>query len=306
MSNQTVTVSVILPVFNGENYLRFAVESVLEQTFRDFELIVVDDGSKDSTPEVARSYGERLRYVRQDNTGVAGAFNHGIRLARGRYISWLSHDDRFHSTKLERQVEALKPLEGPAASYTDIEMIDSRGEVVNEHRLPEYERHETLRHVLTGGPVCSACYSLMFDRRCVEEVGPYSETWRYTQDVDMLSRLVRRFPLVRVPEALMQVREHEERGIRSKKWAEEVPKFFRERIESIPFEELFPEHGARASKAERSAAYRWLADTLSAQPYPIDRVALSQYRRALRENPSDAALLMRRIARLYWTRLRSR
>ena len=302
MSNPTV--SVILPVYNGVNYLRFAIESVLGQTFKDFELIVIDDGSKDSTPEVARGYGERIRYVRQENTGVAGAFNHGLRLCAGRYISWLSHDDVFHERKLEKQVEALERHEGPAVCYTDIEMIDSRGEVSIEHKLPEYGRDETLRHVLTGGPICSACYSLMFDRRCIEEVGTYSETWRYTQDVDMLSRFARRFPLIRVPGALMQVREHDSRGVRSEKWAREVPKFFRERIESIPFEELFPEHGAHATKSERSAAYRWLADTLCAQPYPIYQVAFSQYRRAMREDPSDAALLARRIARLYWQHLR--
>lgn len=300
------TVSVILPVYNGENYLRFAIESVLKQSFQDFELIVVDDGSKDSTPEVARGYGERVRYVGQENTGVAGAFNHGLRVAEGKYISWLSHDDVFLPEKLEKQVAALEGHEGPAVCYTDIQMIGSRGEVVLEHELPEYGRGETLRHVLTGGPVCSACYSVMYDRRCIEEVGPYSEVWRYTQDVDMLSRFARRFPLVRVAGALMQVREHEQRGIRSKKWEREVPKFFRERIESIPFEELFPEKGAGASKSERSAAYRWLADTLSAQPYPIYRVAFSQYRRALREDPSDAVLLARRIGGLYWRHLRQR
>jgi len=300
----TPNVSVILPVYNGENYLRFAIESVLGQTFQDFELIVVDDGSSDATPEVVRGYGERVRYVRQENTGVAGAFNHGLRLAAGRYFSWLSHDDVFHETKLEKQVAALGRLEGPAVCYTDIQMIDSRGEVVMEHELPEYGRGETLRHVLTGGPICSACYSVMYDRRCIEEVGMYSETWRYTQDVDMLSRFARRFPLVRVAGPLMQVREHESRGIRSKKWEREVPKFFRERIESIPFEELFPERGAGASKSEKSAAYRWLADTLSAQPDPIWRVAFSQYRRALREDPSDAALLARRIVGLYWRHLR--
>jgi glycosyltransferase involved in cell wall biosynthesis len=302
MSNPTV--SVILPVYNGENYLRFAIESVLGQTFQDCELIVIDDGSKDSTPEIARSYGERVRYVRQENTGVAGAFNHGLRLATGRYCSWLSHDDVFHETKLEKQVAALTRLEGPAACYTDIQMIDSRGEVVIEHELPEYGRGEALRHVLTGGPICSACYSLMFDRACIEEVGPYSETWRYTQDVDMLSRFARRFPLVRVAGALMQVREHEGRGIRSKEWAREVPRFFRERIESIPFEEMFPERGAGATKSERSAAYRWLADTLSTQPFPIWRVAFSQYRRALLEDPADAARLARRMVRLYWQHLR--
>src|SRR5919202_5230350 len=99
-------ISVILPVYNGEDYLRFAVESVLNQTLQDFELIVVDDGSKDSTPEIARSYGARVRYVRQENTGVAGAFNHGLRLAAGRYISWLSHDDVFLPRKLESQLAA--------------------------------------------------------------------------------------------------------------------------------------------------------------------------------------------------------
>lgn len=305
MSNPTV--SVILPVYNGENYLGFAIESVLGQTFQDFELLVMDDGSTDSTPEIARGYGDaRVRHVPQQNTGAAGAFNHGLRLAAGRYVSWLSHDDVYHPAKLEMQVETLSRLGGPAVCYTDIQMIDTRGEVTVEHRLPEYGRGEALRHVVTGGPVCSACYSLMYDRRCVEEVGPYSTELRRTEDVDMLARLVRRFPLVRVPEFLMQVRDHDKRAVRSKAWELEVPQFFRRLIEGIPFEELFPELGARASKAERSAAYRWLGDTLSAQPYPIDRVALSQYRRALAENPSDAPLLARRIARLYWTRLRRR
>ncbi|HEX7957102.1 MAG TPA: glycosyltransferase family 2 protein, partial [Pyrinomonadaceae bacterium] len=106
MSNPTV--SVILPVYNGENFLRASVESVLGQTLKDYELIVVDDGSQDSTPSIAAEYGERLRYVRQENTGVAGAFNHGLRLARGRYISWLSHDDVFLPAKLERQVAAVR------------------------------------------------------------------------------------------------------------------------------------------------------------------------------------------------------
>jgi glycosyltransferase involved in cell wall biosynthesis len=300
------TVSVILPVYNGENYLRSSVESVLGQTFQDFELIVIDDGSVDSTPEIVRGYGERVRYVRQENTGVAGAFNHGLRLAEGRYISWLSHDDRFQPEKLKKQVEALARFDSPVACYTDIEMINGRGEVVGNHRLPEYERGEALKHILTGGPICSACYSLMYDRRCIEEIGPYSVELRYTQDVDMLSRLARRFPLVHVPGFLMQVREHETRGIHTKAWEQEVPTFFRERLGSIPFEELFPESGAHATKSERSAAYRWLADSLSAQPYPIYLVAFSQYRRALRENPADAARLARRIARLYWLHLQRR
>src|SRR5438132_7847564 len=109
MSNPTV--SVILPVYNGENYLRLAIESVLNQTFQDYELIMIDDGSVDSTPAIAREYGQRVRYVRQENTGVASAFNHGLELATGRYISWLSHDDVFLPEKLEKQASALDSVD---------------------------------------------------------------------------------------------------------------------------------------------------------------------------------------------------
>jgi glycosyltransferase involved in cell wall biosynthesis len=293
-------------VYNGEQYLRFAIESVLHQTFQDFELVIVDDGSKDSTPVISQSYGDRVRYLPQENTGVAGAFNHGLRLAAGRYISWLSHDDVFLSTKLEKQVAALQQIAEPAICYTDVQMIDSSGAIIREYRLPQYDRQEALRHVLTGGEICWASYSVMYDRRCVEEVGGYSESWRYTQDVDMLARFARRFPLIRVPELLMQVREHENRGVRSKNWEREVFEFFRDRLDNTPFEELFCDLGETPTRSQKGAAYLYLADNLAAQSYPIYRLAYSQYRKALREDPADAARLLRRIVGLYWRRRRSR
>src|ERR1044072_1483483 len=284
MSKPTVTV--ILPVYNGENYLRLAIESVLAQTLQDYELVVVDDGSADSTPDIVRSFGDRrVRYIRQENTGVGGAFNHGLRVAEGRYISWLSHDDVFLPAKLEKQVEAVTRVGVPAVCYTDVQIIDPAGEVINEHVLPEHGRAEALRHVLSLDAITFASYSILYDRRCIEEIGMYSVELRYTQDVDMLSRLARSFPFVRVPEVLMQVREHPQRGVRSKNWEGEVVWFFRERLGTLPFEELFPEQGASASSAERGAAYLKIGDAFAAQPFPLYRVAFSQYRRALRENP---------------------
>jgi glycosyltransferase involved in cell wall biosynthesis len=293
MSNPTV--SVILPVYNGEQYLRFAIESVLNQTFQDFELIIIDDGSVDSTSDIVREYGSRITYVRQNNTGVSGAFNHGLRLAAGRYISWLSHDDVFLPAKLEKQASELGRAGGPAVCYTDVQMIDTRGEVIRELRMPEYDRDEVLRHVLTGGTICTASYSVMYDRRCIEEVGVYSEYWKYTQDAEMLMRLARRFLLLHVPEVLAQVREHVGRGIRSKNWEREVVRFFREHLETIPIDELFPE------APERNECYQWLGDALAGQPYPIYRVAYTQYRRAFRERPSSLAQLLGRSA---WLALR--
>jgi glycosyltransferase involved in cell wall biosynthesis len=294
------TVSVILPVFNGEQYLRFAIESVLAQTFQDFELIIIDDGSADSTPAIAQGFGERVRYVRQDNAGVAAAFNHGLRIASGQYISWLSHDDVFLPAKLEKQVAALQRLATPAACYTDVELINADGEVIAERKVPEYERGDVLRHVLTAGQIGLASYSICYDYRCIEQVGFYSLEWRYTQDAEMLLRLARSFPLVRVPEVLMRVREHDNRGIRSQAWQQEVVQFYREHLERAPFEELFPNAARDASPAERSQGFRWIADQFASLSFPLYQVAYSQYRRALRENPADVLRVLRRIAGLYY------
>lgn len=280
------TVSVILPVYNGEQYLRFAVDSVLNQTFRDFELIVIDDGSVDSTPQIAQEYGQRLTYVRQDNTGAGGAFNHGLRLATGRYISWLSHDDVFMPGKLEKQVDAISRATSPSVCYTDIQMIDPQGRVFLERRLPEHGREETLRYVLTAGPICLASYSILYDRRCIDEVGMYSLELRYSQDVDMLSRLAQRFPLIHVPELLMQVREHRDRDVRTKNWEREVARYFPERLDSTPIEELFPDIKP-VTKSERARAFMWLGDRLASVPIPVyQKIARRQYRKALSENPA--------------------
>jgi len=280
------TVSVILPVYNGEQYLRLAIDSVLNQTFRDFELIVIDDGSVDSTPSIVREYGEQLKYVRQDNTGVAGAFNHGLRLATGRYISWLSHDDVFLPAKLERQVEALSQTTVPSVCYTDVQMIDSQGRIVGERNLPQHSREDALRHVLTAGPICSASYSILYDRRCLDEIGVYSTELRQAQDVDMLARFASHFPMIRVPGCLMQIREHGARGIRSKKWEREIYQYFSDRLNTVPLEELFPD-AKPVTRPERARAFLWLADRLASVPIPVyQKIARAQYRRALSEHPA--------------------
>jgi glycosyltransferase involved in cell wall biosynthesis len=291
-------VSVILPVYNGEKYLPFAIESVLAQTLEDYELIVVDDGSADATADIARSYGSRVIYAHQENRGTAGAFNHGLRLATGRHISWLSHDDMFMPEKLAAQVAVLDQSPGPAVSYTDIEIITPAGDRVTELRLPDYPQDQILRHILASGPIGMASYSICYDRRCIEEVGFYSEYWRYTQDAEMLVRLARRFPLIRVPRVLAQMRE----SVRPLKWEREVVLFFDHQINSIPFAEIFPELGAGVTAAERSQAYLSMGDTFAGFPYPLFRVAYSLYRRALRESPADARRLVRRMAGLYLRR----
>lgn len=286
MSNPTV--SVILPVYNGEQYLRFAIESVLRQTFQDLELIVVDDGSSDSTPQIANGYGSRVSYVRQDNTGVAGAFNHGLRLASGRYISWLSHDDVFMPGKLEKQVNALSHFASPSVCYTDVQTIDADDNVVAELILPEHSRAEAPRHVLTCGRIVLAAYSVLYDRRCIDQVGMYIETWRYQQDVEMLLRFARHFPLVRVPGALMQVRDHDKRGIYSKDFAREALRYYRAQLSVIPLTDLFPELDSSATRTDRARARLWLAENFAKRNYPLNMLAISYFLQALSASPAQS------------------
>ena len=100
-------ISCVIPVFNGERYLGEALESVLAQSYQPLEVIVVDDGSTDETAEVARRYGERVRYVWQPNAGETAARNLGLTAAHGEFIAFLDADDVWDSEKLERQIHPV-------------------------------------------------------------------------------------------------------------------------------------------------------------------------------------------------------
>ena len=299
------TVSVILPVYNGEDYVKYAIESVLGQTFQDLELIVVDDGSRDSTPEVVRHYGDRVKYARKENGGVASAFNLGLKLAAGRYISWLSHDDIFMPTKLEMQVRAMSNLTTPAVSYTDLKFINAEGTVTEERDLKEPASDAVLRSILVGEDVSLAAYSLFYDRRCIEEVGFYDEAQRYTQDADMLLRLARQFPFVRVPQKLMKVRHHGARSSLDKKWMEDALKFYGGWLKKLSLEELFPELAKGSSRLQRAEARRWLGDAYAERAVePYLTLAKAQYGEALRESLAILPSLAPRIVALWRQQLK--
>jgi glycosyltransferase involved in cell wall biosynthesis len=100
-------VSIIIPVYNGSNYMRCAIDSALEQDYDNVEVIVINDGSKDTTDEIAKSYGNKIKYFSKENGGVSTALNLGIQNAKGEYISWLSHDDYYLPNKISRQIAEL-------------------------------------------------------------------------------------------------------------------------------------------------------------------------------------------------------
>ena len=103
-------VSIVIPVYNGANYMREAIDSALAQTYSNIEIIVVNDGSNDggATRDIALSYGDKIRYFEKENGGVSTALNLGIKNMRGKYFSWLSHDDVYLPEKIQVEIDALR------------------------------------------------------------------------------------------------------------------------------------------------------------------------------------------------------
>ncbi|MEA2327124.1 MAG: hypothetical protein QOE68_2083 [Thermoanaerobaculia bacterium] len=203
-------VSIIIPVYNGANYMRQAIDSALAQTSSDVEVIVVNDGSRDggATAEIARSYGDRIRYVEKENGGVSSALNRGIAEMRGRWFSWLSHDDRYLPAKVATQRAFLDRNPEVRVAGCNFEIIDEHGNVTSEFR-------EHLGIVRTGRDVLSSWIygcGLMIDRAALIDAGLFNESNRTTQDLEMWLRLVERDSIHLIPDVLAQFRQHAEAG----------------------------------------------------------------------------------------------
>ncbi|MBE0604956.1 MAG: glycosyltransferase [Deltaproteobacteria bacterium] len=207
-------VSIVIPVYNGSDYLREAVDSALAQTYRDFEILVVNDGSDDggTTEAIALSYGNGIRYFRKENAGVASALNLGIREMRGEYFSWLSHDDVYMPRKVEREVAVLGECGRNAVVYSDYEVIDASSRHVEVSRAGRISAPQFRMLLITDIPV-NGC-TVLVPRRCFEQTGLFDERLKATQDYDLWFRMARRYPFIHVPEVLLRSRIHSGQGTR--------------------------------------------------------------------------------------------
>ncbi len=185
-------VSVIIPTCNRAHLLQEAVESVLNQTLRDFELIVVDDGSTDCTPHLLIKWKDQIRWVRQENAGVSRARNVGVRSSRGRYVSFLDSDDLWLRNKLEIQVAFLDANPQYAVCYTD-EMWIRKGRRVNPGKIHKKYSGWIFEQCL---PLCIISpSSAMMRREVLEAVGDFDESLPVCEDYDLWLRVASRYPI---------------------------------------------------------------------------------------------------------------
>ena len=186
--NRTPQVSVVIPAYNCAAYVGQAIDSVLSQTYTDWEIIVVDDGSKDDTRLVLDKYGDRrIRYVYQQNQGVSIARNHGIQLARGEFVAFLDADDFFLSDKLASQIAVFAAKPNLGIVHSGWRLVNSIGEPIKDIKPWQNVPKLDLEMWLRWKPVLPS--AMMFRRHWLEQVGGFDPRFPPAEDTDLVLRL---------------------------------------------------------------------------------------------------------------------
>lgn len=221
-------VSIVIPVYNGSNYMAEAIDSALSQTYDNIEVVVVNDGSKDEgrSDAIAKGYGDKIRYFPKENGGSSSALNEGIKNMRGEWFSWLSHDDLYYKDKVKNQVEYLNSLIDSGIAEDDLwkhmiftatDFINGEGKLIkkskteNEKALSEKISAFEDNSYLICEPTKYNFYGCgcLINKKAFEEVGGFDERLRLINDLDMWYRLYAGgFKLHYMPEALTIGRIH--------------------------------------------------------------------------------------------------
>lgn len=210
-------VSIIIPVYNGGNYLREAIDSALAQTYHNCEVIVVNDGSTDDTEKICLSYGNRIRYISKKNGGVATAVNAGIKNMHGEYFSWLSHDDVYYPQKVEKQIEALrKHGDMTAIVHSNFDHLDmEKSKLTHYNFLSLYSEEKLTNSNFSPIFLCIHGCSILVHKSHFKRIGLYDSSLKATQDSVWLFHAMRGQISVFVRDYLLIGRDHSERGQRT-------------------------------------------------------------------------------------------
>ena len=212
---ETPMVSIVIPVYNGSDYLGEAIDSALHQTYDNIETIVVNDGSTDEgrTRRVAMSFGSRIRYFEKANGGVGSALNLGIKEMSGQYFSWLSHDDVFEHDKTERQIAVAKAKSADVV-YSKFIRISASGEVIDAEPVPDEQFRYLIILQLLSGYSLNGC-TMLIRRDAFDDVGLFREDLPTTQDYDMWIRMANGHRFIFTDHVVLRSRMHEKQTTRT-------------------------------------------------------------------------------------------
>jgi glycosyltransferase involved in cell wall biosynthesis len=204
-------VSVIIPAYNQAKFIAEAIQSALNQTFRDFEIVVIDDGSTDNTPEIVSAFP--VKYFRQENQRPPAARNRGIEISCGEYVAFLDSDDALFEKAIEKGVEALDACPEAGFSYGQAYLMDEKGRILGLRKAGS--KRSCLRQgideirdfLVSGNHIPSS--TVIVRRSCLDEVGLFDPGLRFgSEDIDLWVRLARRYAVAYIAEPLGKYRIH--------------------------------------------------------------------------------------------------
>jgi glycosyltransferase involved in cell wall biosynthesis len=203
-------VEVIIPSYNTAKYLSIAIESVISQTFEDWRILLVDDGSTDNTAEVVAPYiarlGPKLKYIKQVNAGLPAARNTAIRNSSAELLALLDADDIWVPHRLAESVKAFAGRPDVGLSYGFNTRIDEQGNVIDTFDRGQRHAEGRIASQIYMRRVDLPCPTITFRKQCVDEVGLFDETLRATEDRDLWLRIAQRYEVALVPEILAHYR----------------------------------------------------------------------------------------------------
>ncbi len=205
-----IVVSIVMAVYNGEKYLSKTIDSVLNQSFKDFEFIIINDGSRDETEGIILSYSDdRIVYVKNDtNLKLVGSLNKGIKLAKGEFIARIDADDIMYSQRLEEQVRFFRSHNDVGVLGSSIDIIDEEGLLVSKWNFPSSDK-ELKEMLLNKNPISHP--AVMYRKSLViNEEYPYNPKYPSCEDYELWIRLHKTTQFYSFEESLTQYRRHNE------------------------------------------------------------------------------------------------
>ncbi len=297
-ATKSPVVSVVMPVYNVQDYIETAVESVLTQTFTQFELIVIDDESPDDS--IARiqkliDTDSRIRLVQQENRGLAGARNTGIRLARGEFVAFLDSDDFWHPDKLQRHVTLMQGDPAIGISFSASMFVNEQGEPLNKLQTPAIKSEYTPRDVFCRNPIGNGSAPVIrkgvlqqLAFRGMDKHGRQVDYWQYfneslkqSEDIDCWTRLalLTATEFCLIDQALTYYR------LNNAGLSADVTSQYQTWLKFIDgLEQLAPEFVKRHTAAAKAFQCRYIARRCISQAQGAQ--ALSWFAKALRYSPS--------------------
>jgi glycosyltransferase involved in cell wall biosynthesis len=200
-------ISVIMSVYNSEKYVREAILSILGQTFRDFEFIIINDGSTDKSREIIENIkDDRIKIISRENKGLIYSLNEGIKLAKGEYIVRMDADDVCENNRLEEQLKAFEENPEIVLIGSFAKKIDENGVVIGDLNYPPLSWYNIRKYSLLHNPFIHS--SVMFRKDLVNTVGYYNKKFKYVEDYEFWTRIINKYPCKNISQELIRYRIH--------------------------------------------------------------------------------------------------